>query len=159
MDRAGRIVAVVLLVLAGTGGLLAPWMPCTTRSASPAVRAAAALVYRFGHEVCNQRPDRSFASCGVPWPVCGRCAGLYLGAAFGALALLVIPAGTASTAGVSLRGWRRLLLGAALPTAVLWLLEHGAGIDPGTPLRFAGALPLGVVGALWLWAVSRGDLR
>ena len=159
MDRAGRTAALALLVLAGVGGVLSPWMPCAAQSGSPTLRAAAALVYRLGHEVCNQRPDRSFESCGLAWPICGRCAGLYLGAAAAALGLLVVPGGVRPAAGIGVRGWRLVLLGAALPTAVLWLLEYGGGVDPGTRIRFAGALPLGVAGALWLAAIWRGELR
>jgi hypothetical protein len=36
------------------------------------------VVYSAAGLVCHQRPDRSFFTHGVQWPVCGRCAGLYL---------------------------------------------------------------------------------
>jgi hypothetical protein len=47
---------------------------------------------------------------------------------------------------------------AAAPTLALWTLEIATGVDPGTLVRFAAALPLGIVAALWLGAVARGDL-
>jgi hypothetical protein len=52
----------------------------------------------------------------------------------------------------------RLLI-AAIPTGALWLGEVVGLGDPGTPLRLALALPLGVMTALWLSAISRGNLR
>ena len=55
--------------------------------------------------------------------------------------------------------WRRRLVVAALPTAVLWLGELVLRLDPGTLVRFLGALPAGAGGAAWLVAVARGDLR
>ena len=57
------------------------------------------------------------------------------------------------------RRWRLALVVAVLPTAVLWLLEFGVGLDPGSLIRWVGALPLGVTAALWLAAIGRGDLR
>ena len=42
---------------------------------------------------------------------------------------------------------------------VVWLAELAGLGDPGTPLRLAVALPAGAITALWLSAVSRGDLR
>ena len=48
----------------------------------------AAGTYLVAGRVCHQKPDRSFHSSGVQWPVCGRCAGLYLAAPAGALAAL-----------------------------------------------------------------------
>jgi uncharacterized membrane protein len=49
----------------------------------------ASAVYFAGSRICHQRPDRSFHSEGVKWPVCGRCSGLYVGGAIGALAAWV----------------------------------------------------------------------
>jgi hypothetical protein len=57
------------------------------------------------------------------------------------------------------RRWRLALVAAALPTAALWLLEFGIGLNPGSLVRWAGALPLGGTAALWLAAVGRGHLR
>jgi Predicted membrane protein (DUF2085) len=160
MDMTGRAAAVALLSLAVAAGVAVPWMPCARASTEPAVAGVAAVVYDLAGLVCTQRVDRSFASCGRPWPVCGRCAGLYLGAAFGAVLLLAARKGPGDrgTEGAT-RRWRRRLMVAAAPTAALWLLEYGAGVNPGNVVRFVGALPLGMTGAAWLAAVWRGDLR
>jgi uncharacterized membrane protein len=117
-------------------------------------RMAIAL-YVAGHLVCHQRPERSFASCGHQWPVCGRCAGLYIGAAAGVLIFGLWRVDRAAPADA----WRRRLVLAALPTAVLWLGELVFRLDPGTLVRFLGALPAGAGGSAWLVAVARGDLR
>ena len=122
-------------------------------------RAAFAL----GRVICHQRPERSFFSCGLQWPVCGRCSGLYFGAATGAVLALALggrPQGrrTTTPASDSAR-WRRILLVAALPTAVLWTIEFVGILDPGTIARFALALPVGMAASGWLAAVARGDLR
>ena len=86
--------------------------------------------------------------------MCGRCSGLYLGAAAGVLLAL---AGVAR--GGTWRQWRARVLLSAMPTGVLWLAELAGLGDPGTPVRLAVALPAGAITALWLSAVSRGDLR
>jgi hypothetical protein len=154
MDRAGRIVSTILLVLALAGGLALPWMACARDSRVAPFALSARLAYGLGHLVCHQRPERSFFSCGRPWPVCGRCAGLYLGAALGALAGLVFWKPKSDEA-----WWRRTLVVVAAPTAALWALEAGTGIDPGSLVRCAGAIPLGLGAAGWLAAIRRGDLR
>lgn len=43
------------------------------------------VVYLAGRVLCHQRAERSFHAWGVQLPVCGRCVGLYTGAAFGSL--------------------------------------------------------------------------
>jgi hypothetical protein len=52
-----------------------------------------------------------------------------------------------------------VLLLAAAPTAVLMAVEYLGRFDPGTPVRFAGALSLGLAGGAWLAASARQDLR
>ncbi len=173
MRAAAVFPARVLLTLAVLGGAILPWVACARASHNPLIARAAAVIDVLGSAVCHQRPERSFWTCGFRWPVCGRCSGLYLGAAAGTLLAWMWPWRTtaggavnfsqAGTAGVEMderrAWWRRTLIVVALPTAALWALEFGAGMDPGTPARFAGALPLGLGGAAWLWAVQRGDLR
>jgi hypothetical protein len=160
MDLAGRIVATALLALAAGGGAVVPWAACARDAPQPAVRAAAVVVYHLGHLVCSQQADRSFTACARPWPVCGRCAGLYLGAAAGALALAVGSRRRRRPAAADQsRHWRFVLAAAAAPTAFLWLLEHAAGVDPGSLVRCAGAIPFGMAAAAWLAAIGRGDLR
>ena len=161
MDRSGRFAAVALLVLGVLAGVAVPLAACARESATPLLATSIRVGYAMGHLVCHQRPDRSFFTCGQQWPVCGRCAGLYMGFACGGLVgLATIGGGLArrDASDVS-RRWRLALVVAALPTAVLWLLEFGVGLNPGSLIRWVGALPLGLGGAAWLWAVQRGDLR
>lgn len=107
---------------------------------------ASGLVYVAASRLCHQRPDRSFHTAGVQWPVCGRCAGLYLGA------WLAVP---------GVRRWRaslapaalRILVVATAPTLAAIGLER-AGVPVTTWLRAAAAVPAGagilvaVIGAL-----------
>jgi uncharacterized membrane protein len=128
-----------------------PVLPCLAQGRAT---VAVSVIYACGSLICHQRPERSLTSCGRQWVVCGRCSGLYLGAACGALMAL---------GGVARRGswrqWRARVVLSAMPTAVLWLGEVVGLGDPGTALRLAMAVPAGLVTALWLSAVSRGDLR
>lgn len=153
--NAGRRAATVLMLLALIGGATLPWVACARASSIRTISRAALAVYAAGRLVCHQRLERSFASCGYQWPVCGRCAGLYMGAAAGVLIFaLWRPDRVAAPTDV----WRRRLVCSALPTAALWLGEFVLWLDPGTFVRFLGALPAGVGGAAWLLAVARGDL-
>jgi len=148
-------------VLGVVAGVAVPLVACARESATPLIATSIRVGYAMGHLVCHQRPDRSFFSCGQQWPVCGRCAGLYMGFACGGLVgLATIGAGGARReVSDATRRWRLALVVAALPTAVLWLLEFGVGLNPGSLIRWVGALPLGITAALWLAAVGRGDLR
>jgi uncharacterized membrane protein len=108
-----------------------------------------AVAYLPASRVCHQRPDRSFQTDGVQWPVCGRCAGLYLAAPFGALAALA-----ARRRGVPAIRW---YVAAATPTAIAFFVEH-AGLAPvSTTLRALAALPLGAASAYYIVAVTRPD--
>jgi uncharacterized membrane protein len=151
----GRRAATGLLLLALIGGATLPLVACARASSIRTISRAALAIYAAGRLVCHQRPERSFASCGYQWPVCGRCAGLYMGAAAGVLMFALWRFDRmAAPADV----WRRRLVWSALPTAALWLGEFVLRLDPGTFVRFLGALPAGVGGAAWLLAVARGDL-
>ncbi len=106
-----------------------------SRGASSAWTHAVRLV---GSRVCHQRPERSFQTAGVRWPVCARCSGLYLGGAAAAwLGLFTVPS----------LGRRRqvqwILLAAAAPTIAVWMAEWILGVPLTNTLRFAAALPLG----------------
>lgn len=109
------------------------------RAGHPGTRTAllATVPYAVGASICHQRPERSFHTQGVAWPVCARCAALYLS---GAAALLVAGA----TGGRRQAPSRGLLLVAALPTLATWGLEVARIWNPGTPLRALAALPLGL---------------
>jgi uncharacterized membrane protein len=157
----GRYAALALLLLGVIAGVGVPLAACARGSGIPLLATSIRVGYAMGHLVCHQRPDRSFFSCGQQWPVCGRCAGLYMGFACGGLVGLAMTAtGVARREALdATRRWRLALVVAALPTAVLWLLEFAVGLNPGSLIRWVGALPLGVAAALWLAAIGRGDLR
>jgi uncharacterized membrane protein len=155
-DVFGRFAATVMLLLALIGGAALPWVACARASSIPAIAQTARAIDAAGRLVCHQRPERSFSACGYPWPVCGRCAGLYLGAAAGAI---VFAFWRVDRVAATTSAWRRRLFVAALPTGVLWVGEFILRLDPGTLVRFLGALPAGTAGAAWLMAIARGDLR
>jgi uncharacterized membrane protein len=103
-------------------------------------------VYVAGGFICHQNPARSFHTHGAQWPVCARCAGLYLLAPLGAIAALV------TRRGASRRRDVRALAIAAVPTAVTFVLEHGGLTGMSSAARFAAALPLGAIAA---WVMVR----
>jgi uncharacterized membrane protein len=112
--------------------------------AAPVVAAgapASALTYAFGSLICHQRPERSFHLAAAQLPVCARCFGLYVGAACGAIAGLVV-------AGRNPSGLRLLLVAASVPTAVTWTLDAAGIWSFGNAVRFGAALPLGAAVAL-----------
>src|SRR5690606_5582000 len=107
-----RPIAAALLALGTLWAAVVAATPCVDLAPSrPALRAARAI----GRVICHQRADRSFAACGQPWAVCGRCAGLYAGVPL-ALAGLVLPAVRRAR---SWTEWRRIVLTAAAPTGAL----------------------------------------
>jgi uncharacterized membrane protein len=109
----------------------------------------AGLTYAFGSLLCHQRPDRSFHLGLSQLPVCARCVGLYLGAAAGALGLII----RSRVVQRDFTAWsrtdvRRMLVAGALPTAITWALEAAGLWAPSNVTRFIAALPLGVAVAL-----------
>lgn len=121
--------------------------PFAMASGNPTLVAAAALVYQGAGLICHQRPERSFHLGGTQLPVCGRCTGLYLSGAIGALAAWF---------GLRRRplGRRRLaLIIAAVPTALTVSLEFIGLIHPTNLVRAASALPLGATAA-WIFVRS-----
>jgi uncharacterized membrane protein len=117
----------------------------------------AGVLYAVGSLICHQLPERSFHLHGFQLPVCGRCLGLYGGAALGSA--------VGATAGGrraldALRGARGLPLAwwitafAAVPTLVTVVVEWGVGGAVSNATRAIAAVPLGfaaafvVVGAL-----------
>lgn len=96
-------------------------------------------VYAIASRICHQLADRSFHTNGVQWPVCARCAGLYLAAPFGAVVALA--------ARRRPRLWRAaawpILIVAALPTAVTLAIEWPGLGAPSNLTRAVAALPLG----------------
>src|SRR3954462_10291831 len=112
-------------------------------------------VYGIGSLVCHQLPERSWRLWTAQMPVFARCAGIYLGAAIGAIACsLAQPFRAARMDAGRPEGLRydspRLLLAvAALPSAITLVYEWTSGIAPSNGVRFAAGIPIGVVVA-WL---------
>ena len=122
-------------------------VPYAMSSGHPALTAAAALFYQAAGLICHQRPERSFHLSGSQLPVCGRCFGLYLSAAFGTLAAWVT-----SAKRVPPRS-RVALAFAAIPTALSVSLELAGLIYPTNVARALSALPLGATAA-WIFVRS-----
>lgn len=108
------------------------------------------VVYAVASRVCHQQSARSFSTHGEQWPVCARCSGLYLGAPIGAVLGLTLL--------TRVRRARLLpvLLIAAAPTAVAWLLEAASILPVGGILRMALAAPLGAAVTFVLLGVVSG---
>jgi uncharacterized membrane protein len=105
-----------------------------------------AIVYFAAGHMCHQQDGRSFHTHGVKWPVCARCAGLYLAAPLGAWLAL----GRRR----SQRAWLVVLAVAAVPTVVTVGWEWLGGAMPAHWIRFATALPLGTAVAATLVGVT-----
>jgi uncharacterized membrane protein len=112
-----------------------------------------AVVYVAASRICHQRPERSFHTGGVQWPVCARCSGLYLAAPIGACAAALTL--RRRRAGRSERAVRWLLV-AAVPTAVTLGAEWLGLAAPGNLVRALAALPLGAMLAVVLVQTAAG---
>jgi uncharacterized membrane protein len=128
--------------------------PFALTSRNQRVVAGAATVYNGAAFICHQRAARSFHVGGIQLPVCGRCTGLYLSGAIGALVGWVrsrrprVPSNT-----------RRVVLVAALPTVVSLALEWFGIIDPTNVGRALCALPFGAATG-WIFVQSlRAEAR
>jgi uncharacterized membrane protein len=110
------------------------------------------LVYGAGSQICHQKPERSFHTAGVQWPVCGRCSGLYLSASFGAVLALFLrrPRGQ-STA------YAKWLVIASVPTFVTLGLEIVGLAAPSNMTRALAALPAGATIAFVLVRLAAGE--
>lgn len=131
--------------------------PYAIASRNPALVAAATFVYQGAGLICHQRPERSFHIAGVQLPVCGRCFGLYLSGALGALVAWFAPWG------ITPRETRLVLVVAAIPTALTVSLEFIGLVQPTNLVRATSALPLGAAAA-WIFvrslrADAEGDAR
>ncbi|MDP2319137.1 MAG: DUF2085 domain-containing protein [Acidobacteriota bacterium] len=116
-----------------------------------------ALAYLAGSVVCHQLPERSFVTAGLQWPVCARCAGIYLGVAAGFAAWWMLRRMTRLRPGG--RAWLTMLAVLAAPTAASWM-GGILGIWDGTNgIRFALAAPLGLTVGMIAAAVTAKDLR
>lgn len=118
-------------------------------------------IYFACSRICHQRPERSFHTTGIKWPVCGRCSGLYLSAPAGALAAMVAlrrrrrPSPTESVNHRTRDDSLRWLILASLPTVVTVALEW-SGAPMTTLARALAALPLGAAIAFVIVRVAAG---
>jgi uncharacterized membrane protein len=101
--------------------------------------AFTALVRIVGARVCHRRPERSFHTAGVQWPVCARCSGLYLGAAIG----VWVGFGRAVRRWIGKRRMTVFLILSSAPTVVTGVAEWGLGLPVTNVVRGATAIPLG----------------
>jgi uncharacterized membrane protein len=109
------------------------------------------LVYLAGSRICHQRPERTFETAGIEWPVCGRCSGLYVAAPLGALLAAVAVARRRFPPRPVV--W---LAVAAVPTALSLGLEW-FGLAHVTNIgRFLAALPLGAAVAFAVVQAAAG---
>jgi predicted membrane protein DUF2085 len=118
------------------------------------------VLYAAASRICHQRPERSFHSAGVKWPVCGRCSGLYLAAPLGALAAVSMsrrrrrPA-TGRATNRRIRNANVTLVAlASLPTAVTVLAEWTGLLPVSTLARALAAMPLGAAIAFVIVGVA-----
>lgn len=103
-----------------------------------------AVVYMAAGRVCHQQPERSYHSHGAQWPVCARCAGLYLAAPFGALWF-----GRRHRQTIGGRSPVMVFAIAAVPTALTIGWEWAGLGTPANLVRLVSALPLGAA-ILWI---------
>ena len=110
--------------------------------------ALSATVYAVGSLVCHQLSERSFHLGAFQLPVCARCAGIYSGAAFGALIVVAQSAFRTRDLQHAISDRARwMLVAGAQPTLITFALEN-AGLWPATKVvRAAAGFPLGFVTA------------
>jgi uncharacterized membrane protein len=131
--------------------ILWPFVLTASVVARPRDRAWIGVIYAAAGQVCHQRPDRSFSTAGVQWPVCGRCAGLYLAAPLGALlALRRRP---------RLPSHVPLFVAAAIPTGLTLVVEWMGLAPVSNVMRMGAAVPLGAAIAWMLVRVASETLR
>jgi hypothetical protein len=148
--RAARRAVPIAAVLWAVLIIAAPWSDAVPGGLG--LPRVAAATYLTGAVVCHQRADRSFHTHGARWPVCARCSGLYLSAALG---VVVVWIRGRRPAAAPVRGWRPLLLAAAVPTAATLVLEWWNPSWSSGPVRAVAAAPLGAVtGALLAASMS-----
>jgi uncharacterized membrane protein len=121
------------------------WVNMTDR---PALSRAGMMAYAVGARLCHQRPERSFRRHGQSWPVCGRCAGLYLGGALGLLVAAISAPGLSTG-----RRYRLMAAAAAAPTVVTAAIEW-SGMSAGILARGIAAFPAGALAGWMLNAAA-----
>ena len=109
-------------------------------------------VYLVGSKICHQLAARSFHTNGVQWPVCARCAGLYLSAPLGAVVAMTARRRPGVWGAAS---WPILVV-SAVPTAVTLAIEWLGLGAPSNLTRALAALPLGGVIAFLIVRTAGG---
>ena len=157
---AARLGAVAFLTAATLWPVAIVGAPYAALDARPGTAAydAAAVVYLVGSTICHQRAERSFHDGAVQWPVCARCAGIYLAAPFGALAALLVardrrPRRRRLPVDAADPRWRPVIIAAALPTLVTVVMEWTTGQMTPALLRAAAGVPIGFAVA-WFVTVA-----
>lgn len=134
--------------------LLLPLVPfvASRPHATPVGTALLIAVYAIGSAVCHQLSERSYHLWTAQMPVCARCAGIYVGAAIGAVltpgARAFQASGSRSAERLALQP-RQTLLVAALPTLASLVYEWTTGHMPAHWIRAAAGVPLGATVA-WM---------
>jgi uncharacterized membrane protein len=110
------------------------------------------VLYLAASKICHQRPERSFCTGGIQWPVCGRCSGLYLAAPVGAFVAL---------SGRRRERWsaRRVVLVAAAPTLLTIAAEWAAVVPVTSLVRALAAAPLGAAIAFALVSATKPEVH
>lgn len=110
-------------------------------------------LYAAASRICHQRPERSFFRGAVQWPVCGRCAGLYLAAPFGA----VLALGSARRRDILRSGGPSAVANALADSPQPWRRRSGPPVTLDRPVRGAQVLialavlpSLATLGIEWL---------
>ena len=139
------------LALALTAGACL-WVAALVAAANHPKGVLSGIVYGLASTVCHQRPERSFVLTTRQFPVCARCTGLYVSGAWAALAAWL-------GACRAPRQARRLLLLAAVPTAMTIPVEW-LGLSPlSNVIRAGTALPLGAAAGWTFVRALRAEER
>jgi hypothetical protein len=154
---AAAVAWAVLLVLA----------PYLASRAHPSMTASALMVtaYGIGSAICHQLPERSYHLWAAQMPVCARCAGIYFGAVFGAIASTVQTARQGRSCSVLGRSKLRpddariALALAVTPTLATLVYEWSTGEMPGHAIRAAAGIPIGLVVAWLVVSVSDNQVN
>jgi len=140
------VLRLALLVSSSVWALLLPLAPFAASQPAPAPfwYALAFLVYGAGSVVCHQLPERSFFLAAAQFPVCARCAGIYVGAALAALSYVASGFSRTGAAHAATNLTPRLVLAiAAVPTAATLAYEWTTGDMPSHAIRALSGVPLG----------------
>jgi uncharacterized membrane protein len=144
-----------MLCIAALVWSAAVWLtPAALARDSRSFGSVAWIPYALGGLICHQRPERSFSTSAIPWPVCARCAGLYLSTAAGILVAFPVSAADWARA-ETWRRWRTALLFAAVPSVASWVLEAAGLWSSTNGARALLAVPLGVVIGALIASIAR----